>query len=100
MEVTWQTISLFVALFGALSAAQLKAIDWMIRRGFEAYAPQFASLEKRLSRLETETAEIRRDYVRRDEWQQQISELGVKIELLSVRLDAAIALRRTEGRDA
>lgn len=99
MEITWQTISLFVGLFVTLTAAQLKAFDWMLKRTIESFAE---TIERRLTKLEAELTEVRRDYIRRSEWMQEASQLAIKIDILTARLESTQAAVHTAigGRDA
>ena len=99
MVINWESIALFASVFVTLTAVQLKAFEWMLRRGFEAYAPQFESIEKRLGKLEIEVSEIRRDYIRRDDWLQQVAQLSMELKVLTTQVSViqTIVSRTSNG---
>lgn len=88
MEITWQTISLFVGLAVAISAIQTKAFDWLLKGHLAVFDRRFLSVEERVAKLEEAQKAIQQDYIRREDWLRQTSAIEVKLDLLSARLDA------------
>jgi|GEM_PF-856086 len=100
MEVTWQSIVMFIGLAGTLTAIQLKAFDWLLRHRLTSIEDHLVSTDRRIEKLEQLVADTRRDYVRRDDWMRFSSTMEVKLDLVSTRLDALFAEYRRGGRDA
>lgn len=88
MEITWQTISLFVGLVVAISAIQIKAFDWLLKAHLAVFDRKFLGVEERVAKLESAVESIRHDYIRREDWLRQTSALEVKLDLVNARLDA------------
>ena len=88
MEITWQTISLFIGIAVAISAIQLKSFDWLLKGHLAVFDRRFMSVEERVEKLESAVQSIRQDYIRREDWMRQTSAIEVKLDLLSARLDA------------
>lgn len=98
MEITWQTISLFVGLFAALSAVQIKAFDWLLKRNLDTLEDRFKSADTRLDKIEARLDEFQRDYVRREDWMRLSTAVEAKLDVVSARLDAIFAADRAERR--
>lgn len=94
MEITWQTISLVVGLFTALSAIQIKAFDWLLKRNLDTFDARFNSSEKRIEQIEAKLVEVQRDYVRREDWMRLSTAVEAKLDVVSARLDAIFAADR------
>ena len=85
------TVSLILGVLVAWSAVLLKAFDWMLKRQFDQFDEKFESTEKRIEKLETSIAEVRRDYVKREDWMRLSTTVEAKLDVVSARLDAIFA---------
>ena len=94
MEVTWQSIVMFIGLAGTLTAIQLKAFDWLLRHRLTSIEDHLVSTDRRIEKLEQLVADTRHD------WMRFSSTMEVKLDLVSTRLDALFAEYRRGGRDA
>lgn len=102
MEITWQSIVLFVGLAVTISAIQIKSFDWLLKGHLAAFDRRFSTVEERVEKLEQTVESFRRDYIRREDWLRQTSAIEVKLDLVSARLDAMRGdwTDRRGGRDA
>jgi hypothetical protein len=96
---TWQTVSIILGVLVTWSAVQIKAFDWMLNRQFKQLDAKWESTEKRIEKLETSIAEVRRDYVKREDWMRLSTTVEAKLDVVSARLDAIFAADRRR-RDA
>lgn len=97
---TWQTISIFIGVCVAMSAVQIKAYDWLLRRHLELFEARFHSAESRLEKLETGLAELNRECIKRDDWMKQTLSLEMKLGDLSSRIAELRVDHWRGGRDA
>lgn len=91
------TLSLIVGVLVAWSAVQLKAIDWIIGHNIKQFQERFESTEKRIEKLEVAIADVRRDYVKREDWVQFSTAVQAKLDVVSARLDAMVTMERRHG---
>ena len=87
---TWQTVSIILGVLVTWSAVQIKAFDWMLNRQFKQLDAKWESTEKRIEKLEKSIAEVRRDYVKREDWMRLSTTVEAKLDVVSARLDAIL----------
>lgn len=100
-EISWPTILALLGVLGTWSAVLLYALKVMLENStkhindrLDAINGRFESSEKRFEKIEASIAEVRRDYVKREDWVQLSTAVQAKLDVVSARLDAIIAMER------
>jgi hypothetical protein len=86
--IQWQTIAVFISVLVAWSTLLLKAMDAILGHKIKAFEDRFTSTDKRLENLEREVVEIRRDYVKREDWMSLKTTMEAKFDLVLTRVES------------